>query len=267
MSSRSGRLDVHEYGDSSAPTLLVLHGLTDSGRCWGDLVERLGPSYRIVAPDALGHGGSERFTAEELAGSPGAALGETTELLLEELASDSPVLVLGHSMGGATAADLAARRPELVAAVVLEDPAWRDPLDPEVARAHAAERVAWVRQATADPERALEEMRRDLAAWPQGEVAACAEARTQVDLDFLGRGLVTPPRPWREVAAAITPPTLVVTGDGVVLVDDERRKDLAELGNPALEVEVVRGAGHCVRRERGDAFHAVVDPWLRAHAA
>lgn len=266
MTSRIGRLDVHEYGDSGAPTLLVLHGLTDSGRCWGDLVERLGPSYRLVAPDALGHGGSDRLTAEELADAPGTAIVEATELLLEELAAESPVLVLGHSMGGATAADLAARRPELVAGAVLEDPAWRDPADPAEERAHAAERVAWLRRSSEDPEQALEEMRRDLAAWPQVEVVACAEARAQVDLDLIARGVPTPPQPWREVAAALTPPTLLVTGDGAVVVDEERRKDLAEIGNPALEVDVVRGAGHCVRRERGDAFHALVDPWLRAHA-
>ena len=46
------------------------------------------------------------------------------------------------------------------------------------------------------------------------------------------------------------------------------RELLAEVGrlNPEFDVRVVDGAGHCVRRDRGDAFHAVVDPWLAAHA-
>lgn len=55
-SYRSGPLAVHEYGDPDGPVLLLLHGITDSGRCFADAVERLGSSYRIVAPDALGHG-------------------------------------------------------------------------------------------------------------------------------------------------------------------------------------------------------------------
>ena len=43
-------------------------------------------------------------------------------------------------------------------------------------------------------------------------------------------------------------------------------REIAALGNPALEVHVIEGAGHGIRRERGDAFHALVDPWLAAHA-
>ena len=55
---------------------------------------------------------------------------------------------------------------------------------------------------------------------------------------------------WVEVAAAITRPTLVVTGDreGDVLIGVRTRRELAALGNPALEVVVVPGAGHDVRR-------------------
>ena len=46
-----------------------------------------------------------------------------TEAVLEDI---GPALVVGHSMGGAMAATLAARRADLVRAVVMEDPAWLD---------------------------------------------------------------------------------------------------------------------------------------------
>lgn len=70
---------------------------------------------------------------------------------------------------------------------------------------------------------------------------------------------------WRDRVAALVVPTLLVTGDDDVRVDAAVCAELAAIGNPALEVAVVPGAGHCVRRDRGDAFHALVDPWLRAH--
>ena len=82
---------MHEYGDPGKPVLLLLHGITDSGQCFPDLVARLGSSYRIVAPDALAHGGSDRFTAEELASEdPIEAMYAATEAVLEDV---GPALV------------------------------------------------------------------------------------------------------------------------------------------------------------------------------
>ncbi len=264
MSTSIGRLAVHEYGDSSAPTLLLLHGVTDSGRCWGDLVERLGSSYRLVAPDALGHGESDRLTPEELVGDGVAAMTEAAELVLEELAEAGPVLVLGHSMGGCTAADLAARRPELVAAAVLEDPAWYAPRSPEQQELVVAQRVADAQAVAADPEAGIAACRAEHPGWPESELAPWAQAKADVDLDFLRTGQVVPRTPWPDTAAALTPPTLLVTGEVDVRVDEGIRAQLAEIDNRALEVEVVPTAGHCVRRDQADGFHAVVDPWLRA---
>ncbi len=57
-----------------------------------------------------------------------------------------------------------------------------------------------------------------------------------------------------------------MTGDREVILHEPVLAEIAALGNPALEVHVVADAGHGIRRERGDAFHALVDPWLAAHA-
>ena len=61
-------------------------------------------------------------------------------------------------------------------------------------------------------------------------------------------------------------PTLVVTGTHDVILGPQVRRAIEALGNDHLEVAVVDGAGHCVRRDRPEAFHARVDPWLAAHA-
>ena len=67
-----GRLPVHWSGssDPAATTLVLLHGLTDSGECWPDAVGRWQGTYRIAAPDARGHGASPRYTADQLAADP-----------------------------------------------------------------------------------------------------------------------------------------------------------------------------------------------------
>jgi pimeloyl-ACP methyl ester carboxylesterase len=72
---------------------------------------------------------------------------------------------------------------------------------------------------------------------------------------------------WVDVAAAITRPTLVVTGDreGDVLIGARTRRQLAALDNPALEVVVVAGAGHDVRRGAPEAYFAAVEPWVSRH--
>jgi len=250
---------VHEYGDAGKPALLLLHGVTDSGECFADLVARLGSSYRIVAPDALAHGGSDRFTADELASDdPIEAMYAATEAVLEDL---GPTLVLGHSMGGAIAGALAARRPDLVRAVVLEDPAWMDESPWGDEEAVRRQRVEWTRSVAADPDGAIAQCRAENPTWPETEFDPWARAKADVDAAFLSAGTAVLSTPWREIAAAIEPPALVVTGDTDVLLHKEILAEVRRL-NPRFEVRVVEGAAHCVRRDRGDAFHAVVDPWL-----
>lgn len=264
-SRRTGRLLVHHYGDTAGSPLVVLHGITDSGACWGDLVERLGATYHVVAPDALGHGGSDRFTPEELASAyPSEAMYDAAAVVLREV---GPALVLGHSMGGRTAAALAAREPELVTGVVLEDPAWFDTSpwgqDDRVASQRAAEALV----DAADQEGAIRRCRAEHPTWPDSELGPWARAKADSDVAFLRTSSLALRQTWQETAAAIGVPALVVTGDGAVILGPSTRAEIAALGNPHLEIAVVPGADHCVRRDRGDAFHAVVDPWLAAHTS
>lgn len=237
--------------------LLVLHGITDSGECWADLVERLGSTYRIVAPDALAHGQSERLTPEQLsAEDPTELLYDAAEALLEEV---GPALVMGHSMGGGLAAALTARRPELVCAAVLEDPVWLEPREQTGVRTQL---VAFIEAMAADEEIALARCRADNPTWPESEYAPWARAKAAVQPEFVRSGAGVLRTPWRAIAAAIRTPTLVITGDREVILGEQTLSEIAALGNPALEVHVVAGAGHGIRREQGDAFHRLVDPWL-----
>ena len=108
-------LHVHRYGPSAPPRVLAIHGLTGHGRRWEQLAAHL-PGVAVVAPDLVGHGRSSwqaPWTIDAHAAALAAVLADVTE----------PVLVVGHSFGGAVALHLAATHPELVSGLVLLDPA------------------------------------------------------------------------------------------------------------------------------------------------
>ena len=255
--------------DPSAPTIVLLHGLGDSGDCWPDAVRRWSVDHRVVGVDLLGHGRSPRFTPSQLASAdPMEAMYAAAEATVSRVAvaHGGPVLVVGHSMGGGLAGALAARRPDLVAAAVLEDPAWRDPTERVQPRGIVHERVAECRAFADDPAGQLEKGRADNPSWPDVELGPWVESKAQVDLAFLDLGIANLLEPWDALVAAIAVPTLVLLAERGGPVSPAVRGRAAELANPHVDIRVVDGAGHCVRRDRTEEFHAVVDPWLAARA-
>ena len=122
-------------GPDGAPTLVLLHGITGSAVSLAEAIDHwVERGYRVVAVDARGHGLSPRWTQARLERA-GEVLVEDLIAVLEDLETASrgraalglptppaPV-VIGHSMGAATAMVAVGRRPDLVTGVVLEDPA------------------------------------------------------------------------------------------------------------------------------------------------
>ncbi len=95
----------------------MLHGLTGHGRRWRPLAEGQLSDVAVLAPDLIGHG---RSTYD----APWTFEANVTALAtLIESEADGPVLVVGHSFGGAVALHLAATCPDLVSGLVLLDPA------------------------------------------------------------------------------------------------------------------------------------------------
>ncbi len=107
------------------PVILCLHGRWGRGETWVDFIEQYGEKYRIIAPDQLGHGLSDKpvskYTNEEMSSD--------MVLLLDHLKIDSVILV-GHSMGGANAGYLAANYPEYVNALAILDKSANGPEKP-----------------------------------------------------------------------------------------------------------------------------------------
>lgn len=106
---------IVEFG-GRGPGIVLLHGLMGTARTWAPVARWLTGYGRVVGLDARGHGASPHrgggWRTEDFAADV-AELIETHEL--------APAVVIGHSMGGLHAWMLAARRPELVRAIVVED--------------------------------------------------------------------------------------------------------------------------------------------------
>lgn len=247
-----------------APTMLFLHGLTDSGSGWPSAEARWGPSYALVIPDQRGHGTSPRFTEEQLAAHPGEVMVEDAIGVLEQLGE--PAVVVGHSLGGAVALAVAVRRPDLVRALVLEDPAPLGPDDEQRDPARGADLLVGINDSleARDDDELLRVRREAHPDWPEDELLVTGLAEQQMDLRYLAHGDFKPTTRWPELFASVTVPTLVLSGDdmGEVVMTDEVERAINEINNPHVRFVRIPASAHCVRREHPHAFFDAVDTFL-----
>ncbi|MFF0595981.1 alpha/beta fold hydrolase [Streptomyces antibioticus] len=108
------RLSYLDFGGPGRP-LLALHGHFGEGRTFTRLARELGDSWRVIALDQRGHGHSDRPADFSRAGYV-----EDAAAVLDHLGIGGAV-VLGHSLGGVNAYQLAARFPGLVDGLIVED--------------------------------------------------------------------------------------------------------------------------------------------------
>lgn len=100
----------------SGPPLVFLHGLSMSRHNWDLFVPKLESLFRVVRLDQRGHGESDHAGDYVL----DSYLADTAAFL--DGVVGGPSILVGHSLGGVIAHGIAQTRPELVTAVLLEDP-------------------------------------------------------------------------------------------------------------------------------------------------
>jgi N-formylmaleamate deformylase len=241
---------IHRSGDHDLPPLLLLHGVTDSGRCWGTLPRLLSKQFDVIALDARGHGQSDapangyryRDLAADVAG------------VIEAMEFESATL-LGHSLGAHTAAVVGADYPALVTAMILEDPPWRDEdpgVDLERRSAEIGRNIE--ERKTQSLQQLIESGRVQCPSWPDEEFQPWAQAKLQVNPNVaeIFKGL---DEPWTETASRIKCPTLLVTGDAErgALVSPQKAAKACELMEKGTTVRL-EGAGHCIRRDQPESY-------------
>lgn len=260
-------LHVTCAGEVNAPAVVLAHGVADDGLCWTTLAQALQRRWRALLVDARGHGRSDapdgRYDisahVDDLAGA------------IAALGLDRPV-VIGHSMGGLTALALAGTRPDLLAAIVVEDPppgAWtHDPAAAEVAHEqHRREELRKeLRMLTRRTHDELVAGQRQVApAWPEAELRRWAEAKQRLDqraLRLFDARLEASVN-WPATLHAIRAPALLITGDpahGALVTP----ADADELGRaiPHLRHVHVPRAGHSIRHDRPEAYLEAVTAFL-----
>lgn len=248
-------VSIHFVRTSGAkPPVVLLHGLMGSGACWTPLARALEGDFDVVMLDARGHGDSSApehgYRYDDLA--------RDVEHVVGALALTRPILV-GHSMGGMTAALAASRGKATIGGLILVDPTFlsaareRELAESDVAEQHRralavskAELIALAR--ARHPARSLEII----------ELQADARLRTSMHAFEV---LAPPYPPYRDVVRAIGVPTLLVIGDDPV-VTLEMATELRGI-NSRVRIEQIRDAGHGLPFEQPDRLADVVLAFLR----
>ena len=108
-------LAFEEYGEPTAPALLILHGFFASSRNWRQIAKKLAEYQHIYLLDMRNHGKSAH---DAIMDYPSMAADIELFLDKQQLAQAN---ILGHSMGGKAAMWLALSRPELINHLIVAD--------------------------------------------------------------------------------------------------------------------------------------------------
>lgn len=256
------RLHYLRSGDAKPPVVLA-HGALDDARCWDRVAVALAADFDVIAVDARGHGRSDApadgydlvTQAEDLAGVIAA-------LDLKRSA------LLGHSMGAEVAPVLAGAHPDLLGAILLEDPGpwWTGWPATDTEKAFlVAERERYEQYASLSREDLIADRRQRRPAWTEAEREVWVDAKLEAsphafqafdpELDV---GV-----DWPVVLGNITGRALLIRTDpatgGIV---DERAATMLQQMLPHLEIAYIPDASHSIRRAKFERFMEAVSLFL-----
>lgn len=235
--------------------LVLLHGFTQTGRAWDEVIEALGPQrYTAVAPDLRGHGtaaGARPITFDAITA--------------DVVGLGGPRFALcGYSMGGRIALHVALAAPARISRLVLV--ATTAGIEDDVER--AARRAADDALADRMERQSIDEL---AAAWGGQPLFAgqpeAVRARADADrrrndpaelaasLRGIGTGAMTPL--WDRLAELTMPVDVVVGAEDAKFCAIGERLCHAI---PGARLTVVPGAGHALALE---ASHAIADVLAR----
>ncbi|CAN5178387.1 alpha/beta fold hydrolase [soil metagenome] len=106
------RVAYRDAGDGE--TLLLIHGMAGSSATWRDVIPALSKNFRVIAPDLLGHGESNKPRGDYSLGAFAALLRD----LLDELGI-ARATIIGQSLGGGIAMQFAYQHRDRCERVVL----------------------------------------------------------------------------------------------------------------------------------------------------
>jgi N-formylmaleamate deformylase len=253
-SCEANAISIHylRTGQTGA-ALVALHGLMGSGAVWTPFSRALGAGFDLIMPDARGHGRSsvppDGYSYDDHA--------DDVCGLIQALELRKPVLI-GHSMGGMTAAVVASRLGSELSGVILVDPTF---ISPE------RQREVYESDVFDQHRRFLRTARDDLISEARARnasrtfelTALVTDARRATDMKALK--VLAPPNPdFRELISSIDAPVLLVLGSRGI-VSPETAQELRSL-HPDLSCELITDVGHAIPYDDPEGLAGVVRPFL-----
>ncbi len=217
-------------------TLVFIHGFGGSGVQWLYQLAQFSLENRVIAMDLRGHGLSDKPASDYSM----AEIQDDLEILLHALGINQPVVLIGHSFGGAIAATFAAKHPERVKRLIL------------IASAVAYKLHPFYRVGLRLPDSILR--------------LAGPLLRKQVDVPgpILKAWYENNLSHWngQEAYRSVTIPTLVVRGYQDQLFEKPAYDQVSQLVPNSEEIDV-GASGHMVMLERKDAVNRAISRFIR----
>ncbi|SFY49884.1 alpha/beta fold hydrolase [Streptomyces sp. F-1] len=261
FTTSDGSLAYRDAGEGQP--LVLLHAGFFDHRMWDEQTRAFAPRYRVIAPDARGHGASSNATrpfrpADDLAA------------LLRHLGV-GPAVLVGVSMGGGTAVDTALEYPGLVRAVVVSgvgtsEPYFEDPWSLEVlgeqnSALAAGDIEGWLDghvRFAAGPHRSVADVDADLANRLRAMASRTIAKHTAGEPDHR----LPVPHTWRR-AASIDVPVLAING-ALDVSDHVAMAERLVQAVPDGRAVSVEDTAHFPNMEQPAAFNALLAEFLEA---
>jgi pimeloyl-ACP methyl ester carboxylesterase len=283
---RGVRHALREWGATAAPPMMLLHGWMDASSSWQFLVDALPDGFlasaRLIAPDWRGFGDSEWPRDGYWFADYHADL----EALLDHVAGDAPVTLIGHSMGGNIACIYAGLRPQRVSRLVSLEGFGLPDMPPEGAPERLTQWLDHLKRvagssATMRPYASLadvaDRLRRANSRLSEARsLYLAAQQSKRVNGGFMlkhdPRHKSPGPYSYRlaEAMAAwkrVTAPTLWVQGDQSELLTRFHGTDDSDLAARAdcfanIRRETLQGAGHMLQHDQPEALARLLVDFL-----
>lgn len=268
------RIHGHDVGFRMAgdgPVLLLIHGMAGSSRSWREVMPQLATDHTVIAPDLLGHGQSAKPLGDYSLGAHASGLRD----LLGALKIDRATVV-GQSLGGGVAMQLAYQHPEIAERLVLVNSGGlgRDVsrllrlftlpgmeyLMPVLFPAFVRDRgrtlmQSLYRRGLRAPH--IAEMWRAYESLSEPENRAAFVKTLRAVIDPGGQAVSAKDRLYLTEAL----PTLIMWGDKDPIIPVQHAHDAAEL-MPGSRLEIFPGVGHFPHVEAPDRFVEVLSDFL-----